>query len=260
MKKISLLLLILLSIMLLTACVSADISYKLSDDHTVGLDYRIVFTDPSQDVSGYISQIGSFWAAQGMSIYADNDTSALTGEKTITCESKQQAADEFSKLFTSSDSAFRDVTFMYTPDFATDIYSLKASISFVDIIRQSEIQDIPADQIAVLEQHAHEGTYSLSIVLPGNVTATNADKQEGNVCTWNLDYGEETQISLETKQENTANLEKRDELLNRQALDNTLIIAGIGAIGLCLIVIIVSIVVRRIKRKRASEVRVKHFR
>lgn len=260
MKKTCLLLLVLLLTVLLSACVAADLTYTLTDDHTVSLRYRLDFHENDPSLSRYIDQIGSFWADQDMTVAADKDETLLTGEKSVTCESAHQAAEVFSSVFSSKNNLFDDVTFDYTPSFASDSYHLTASIALTDIIRQNIAQDIPADQLAALGKSAEDGTYALSIALPGDVLSTNANEQKGNVCTWKLRYGEVTHISLKTQRENTANLEKHEELQNRKALDGKLITAGIAVAGLSVFVIIVSIIVRRIQHKRASEVRIKHFR
>lgn len=260
MKKLSLVFILSLLLIVLSACVSADLSYTLSGDNTMTIHYRLAFDEPDQDVSPYLSEIGSFWADEGMAIYADDETNTLTGEKILSFDSKREAADAFADAFTSQESLFSNVSFTYTPSFSLDTYSLSGNVSLADIIRQSESQVMPADQVTALESSAKQGTYTISITLPGEVTATNADSRDKNTCTWNLYYGETKTLSLDTQKENTANIQKYSELESRAARNATLfVICGIAA-GLCIVIIIISAIVHKLRRKRASEVRVKHFR
>ncbi len=260
MKKFCLIFILALMVIVLSACASVDLAYTLSHDNTMTIDYRLAFEEPQQDVSPVLSEIGSYWADQGMAIYADNEKKTLTGEKAQSFDSAKEAADAFAGVFTSQEAMFSNVTFAYSPSFSLDTYSLSANISLADIIRQSESQVLPADQVTALESSAKQGTYTISITLPGEVTATNADSKDGSTCTWNLNYGETRTLTLETQKENAVSIQKYNELESTIESNNTLIfICGIAA-GLCIVIIIGSIIVRKIKRKRASEVRIKHFR
>ncbi len=260
MKKTCLILIFTLLFFILSACAFADLSYTLSEDNTMAINYRLAFENPNQDVSSYLSHIGAFWAQQGMAIYADNETATLTGEKTQSFESAKEAAVAFADVFTSQSTIFSDVSFLYTPTFSMDTYNLSANVSLIDVIRQDESQIMPADQVAALENSAGQGTYTVSITLPGEVTATNADSRDGRTCTWQLNYGENKTLTLETQKENTANIQKFNDLestANRNA--TLLVICGIIALG-CIVIIASSVIIRRIKRTRASKVRIKHFR
>jgi hypothetical protein len=165
------------------------------------------------------------------------------------CISRQDAADEFAALMTDSDSLFYDVSFNYEPDLREDHYQLEASISLEDIIRQSEAQNVPPNEIARFLDEVNSGTYQLSLSLPGEVESTNADETNDNVCTWYLQYGEVTKLSLETlliNEENIAKYEGLEDDLNR---DQTLIIVC-GAAGTVLIIAIIIMLI--IRRRRAS--------
>jgi len=260
MKKTCLVFIFVLLLFILSACASVDLSYTLSDDNSINIDYRLAFEESDQDVSSYLSHIGAYWAEQGMAIYADSEAATLTGEKKQRFDFAKDAANAFGDIFTSKDNIFNAVTFSYTPSFSMDTYSLSANVSLVDIIRQDESQAMSADQVAVLENMAKQGTYTVSITLPGEVTATNADSRDGSKCTWRLNYGEKRALTLETQKENIANIQRYNDLegtANRN--DKLIVFCGITA-GLCIVIIISSIIVRKIKRKRASKVRIKHFR
>ncbi len=260
MKRVCLFLIMVILLFVLSGCISADLSYTLADDHTMSIDYRLSFENPNQDVSLYLSEIGSYWADQGMSVYADNETSSLTGERTQAFDSAKAAADAFAGVFTSQDTIFSDATFSFNPSFSADTYSLTAKVSLIDIIRQSEVQGIPADQIAALDNSAKQGAYTISVTLPGNVTETNADQRDGNTCIWNLTYGETKALILKSQVENTARVQRYHTLENMVQHNGALIFISFAAAGLCIVIIIVSVLIRRIKRKRASEIRIKHFR
>lgn len=260
MKKMSLIFVSALLLFVLSACATVDLSYTLSGDNKMAIFYRLAFDEPQQDVSSFLSEIGSYWADEGMAIYADDETNTLTGEKAQNFDSAKEAADAFADALTSPNSIFNNVSFTYIPSFSLDTYSLSANVSLTDVIRQSESQVMPADQVTALEDSAKQGAYTISVTLPGDVTATNADSRDGDTCTWNINYGETKTLTLETQKENTASIQKFSELESRVARNATLfVICGIAA-GLCILIIIASVIVRKTKRKRSSEVRVKHFR
>jgi hypothetical protein len=260
MKKTSLIFIFTLLLTILSACASADLSYTLSDDNKVNIHYQLAFEEPELDMSAYLDDIGSYWADQGMSIYADKEANTLTGEKSQTFDSAKEAADAFSSIFALQDSIFSNVDFSYTPSFSLDTYSLSADVSLADIIRQSESQSMPADQITALENSAKQGEYTISVTLPGDVIETNADSREGSACTWNLNYGETRTLTLETQKKNTENIQRYNDLESMAKRNSALLIICAVIAGLCILTIVVSVIVRRIKRKRASEVRIKHFR
>jgi|GEM_PF-1621540 len=260
MKKTCLVFIFALLLFVLSACASVDLSYTLTDDNTMNIRYRLAFEEPNQDVSSYLSHIGAYWAEKGLAIYADNETAILTGEKTQHFESANSAANAIGGIITSQDSIFSDVSFSYIPSFSMDTYSLSANVSLVDIIRQNESQVMPADQVSALENSAKQGAYTVSITLPGEVTETNADSRDGSTCIWHLNYGEKRTLKLETQKENAANIQRYNELERTAKRNDALIlICGIAA-GLCIVIIMSSVVVRKIKHKRASKVRIKHFR
>lgn len=248
MKKLCLIILIL-SALLLAACADAQVSYQLDESNEIRIDYAISIPSDDNEALRYIDAIEEYWNEMSF----DTDTSrednkrTLTGKKSIASLSKQDAADTFAALLTDDNALFYDVTFDYVPDLREDHYSLEASVSLEDIIRQSEVQNVPPNEIRALEENASSGTYALSIGLPGDIETTNADEIDDQVCTWHLQYGEATQISLETIHVNQENIAKYEGLEDDLAKDKTWMSVCIAAGAALVLAIILMLIVRRVK-------------
>ena len=153
---------------------------------------------------------------------------------------------------------FRTQSWSITPSYEYDHYNLTASVSLQDIIRQSDVQNIPEGEIETLEESAGDGTYTLCIALPGEIVSTNAESQEDGVCKWTLAYGEVTQISLETNKANSENMEQYAALQEQQRRDNQLLLICGGSIIVILAALIIVTIVRK-RKDRPLKVRVKKF-
>ncbi len=247
MKKTCLLALVLL-FLLFSACADATVRYQLDATNTIDIEYALHISADDRDTDDYIDAINGYWSDMDFEtdVTKADGHSDLVGDKEIQCISKQDAADAFAKLLTDDDSLFYDVTFNYEPDLMEDHYKMAASISLQDIIRQSEAQNLPPTEIENLIDDVNSGTYQLSLSLPGDIESTNADETKENICTWNLQYDEITQISLETILINEENIAKYEGLEDDLVRDQTLIIiCGIAGILLVIAIIIMLIVRHR---------------
>ncbi len=260
MKKLIFTVMLFFTIVVSSACADAQLQYTLSDDHVTTVRYALAFEQTDQDVAPYLNEIGSYWAKQDMSIYVDKDEKTVTGEKTVKSNSAKEAAAAFSSVFTSEGSLFSNVSFAYTPSLAADDYSLTAEIDLNDVIRQQEAQGIPADQVLKIEDEANNGDYKISVSLPGDVVDTNADARDGNVCTWALKFGELNKLSIHTQKQNTEAVQNYNKLNSIISNNTMLLIIVTSAAGFCVLMIVLSFIIRKAKQKRASEIRVKHFR
>lgn len=260
MKKISLGLLLILIVLAVSACAKAQIVYTLSDENATAVRYALAFEDADQDVAPYLTEIGSYWAQEDMAIYVDKEQSTVTGEKTAEYATVREAAQGFATLLTSGDSPLSHVTFSYTPSLEKDDYSLTADVSLQDVMRQNEAQSIPPEQVAELEEAARQGVYLISVAMPGDAVETNADSDDGGLYTWRLEYGKTTKIMLHTQKENKQAVQSYNKLVGIMDDNNMLIMLCAIAAGFCVLMIVLSTVVRRMLSKRRSEIRVKPFR
>lgn len=260
MKRLCFLLFIPL-LLVLTSCTNVDVAYRLLDDHTVSLDYSLEIPADDENLKGYINTISDYWESMEFAVETDilDDAYRLSGEKSISSDTKELAAEEFSSLLTQEDSLFYDVDFSYQPSFEADEYSLSASISLENIIRQQEIQNIPAEEITILRNNAQNGEYKLSFSLPGEIISTNANEQDGQVCTWNLNFDEVTHISMQTKKTNDENIEYYAKL--KDDYDNDVMLFTIfGVVGVALfLALILALIIRLIHKKRSSKFRKQQF-
>ncbi len=197
MKKWAALLLLPL-LLTLSACASTAVSYQISDDNRVDVGYSMTITPDGEDVTKYTDKITNYWESLGFTVETAEaeDTITLTGVKSTQCGSMQEAVDALAAMLTGEDSLLYNVEFNYEPAYLQDDFSLKASISLKDLLRHNEDSGLPAAEAEKLLNEAAKCEYTLSIALPGEVESTNADSQDGGVCTWNLKYGEERQIEL----------------------------------------------------------------
>jgi hypothetical protein len=258
MRKMLLLIPVLL--LLLSACAVAQVSYRLSDDFSVTVDYSVELQPGNTDAVQYTNAITQYWIEMGFATTFDEEGGVfkLTGTKQNSYDSPAAAAEAFSALLTSDNSLLQDARFIYTPSFEYDQYSLTASVALTDIIRQSDVQNIPEGEIESLEESAGQGTYALRIALPGDIVSTNAESREDGVCTWTLTYGGVTQISIETSKANTENLERYEALQGQQKRDEQLLMICTGAILVILVALVIVTIVRK-RKDRPLKVRVKKY-
>ncbi len=251
-------LLIILPILLMSACGVAKISYRLTSDHMINTDYVIELESDNTDGAQYTNAIMQYWNDMGFTpaLTQTDGKMSITGKKSESYDSSAAAADAFSALLTDESSLFENVSFSYEPTYEYDNYSLKATVSLKDIIRQNEPQSIPEGDIDQLNSDAADGTYTLSLTLPGEVVSTNADDTKDGVCTWNLAYGDVTEISLETSKLNQENIDEYAALTAQQHRDNMLLLAG-GAVAIILIVALIIANILRNRKDRPLKVHVK---
>ncbi len=258
MKRI--LLLMVMTVLLLSACADANVSYRLGDDNSVSIDYLVELEQDSTDAALYASAITQYWTNKDFNTTSDEKEGLLTisGSKSTASGSPEEAAQAFSSMLSGEDSLLQYVSFVYTPSFEYDKYSLSTSVSLKDIIRQNQVQNIPDGEIKALEGDATDGNYTLSISLPGDVVSTNADSNEGGVCSWKLAYGEVTQITLETSKFNQENKDYYAQLTEQQRKDEQLLLLCGGAAAVLLAALVI-VAIMRSRKKRPLKVHVKKF-
>lgn len=252
--------LFIIPILFLSACAVAQVTYRLGDDFSVNTDYMIELKPGDADALQYTNAITQYWSDMGFSAkFQESDGSfTLTGTKSDTYDSPEAAAQAFLALVTAEQSLFQNAKFTYAPSYEADQYSLTATVSLKDIIRQSEVQNIPDGEIDALESDAMDGSYKLRIALPGEVVSTNAESQSDGFCVWNLTYGEVTEITIETRKPNQENTEYYSALQEQQRRDERLLLICAGVIVAIIIALVVVTVIRQ-RKNRPLKVRVKKF-
>lgn len=258
MKKAVAVLMVIVSV-LFTACAAASISFRLDENNAAGVSYMVDLNE-EENTENYINQLKEYWDEQGFETSVDRAGLTVYGEKYVQYDTPVQAAEGFAQIVTSDNVLLYDVNFEYTPSFEYDRYSFFARISLKDVIRQSQAQDIPSDVVSSVRENAAKGIFTVSVKLPGEVESSNAHSTDENTCTWVLEYGEETKLSVITEKTNTDNLAYRTDLESRIERDRTLLIICIAAVAAFLLAAAVAVIVRRIRIKRASVVRAKRFR
>ncbi len=240
-------------VLLLSACVNTSVTYKLTENNTVGVDYRMDFTPGDEDISSYTKKLTGYWESMGFTAKTTeaDGVSSLQGTKTVECGDMNEAVKALAEIFTDDDSLLYDVEFLYEPSYFQDDFSLKASVSLEDILRQSESGALPPAAAQSLLDEAAKCQYTLSIALPGKVVSTNADSQDNGLCIWNLKYGETTPIELSTSHVFSDNVEYYGTLQNALSRDNLLMIILGAVAGLALIGVILVLVIRA-RKKRAA--------
>ncbi len=242
-------------ILFLTSCTNVHVSYQLSNDNIASLDYSLEIEPNEESIKGYMNTINDYWQSMDFATTLDieNDAYILSGKKTLSSDTKELAAEKFSALLTEDGSLFYDVNFEYLPSYEMDEYSLAANVSLENIIRQNQIQNIPEDETKKLQNGAKSGEYKVSISLPGEVMSSNSDEQNGQICTWYLEFDEARNIQMKTKKSNEENIEYfarlKDNFENESMLFNILGIVGVALI----LVIILALIVRHTHKKKLSK-------
>lgn len=242
--------LLVLPVLMLSACAKVAVSYTLSGDNCVSAEYSMDIRPGNEDISAYTSDIAAYWENFGFSaqVTKASDTTTLSGTKTVECGDMQEAVEELGRWLTKKSSAFSDVEFTYTPSYLHEDFSLKANVSLKDLLRQDESGDIPAAAAQSLLDKAAQSEYKLSISLPGEVVSTNADSQDKGVCTWNLAYGEVTEIDLSATNAFSENARHYEALQATQSRGMLLAVI-LGAAGFAVLVAVIGILIVRSRRK-----------
>ena len=102
----------------------------------------------------------------------------------------------------------------------------------------------------LLTEYANESEFSISITLPGEAVNTNADSVENSddvtTNTWNLKYGDQKDIALNSIIVNKENVEYHENLTaSTTRLKLILILCGAGAVFVLIVFLIVFFVLRR---------------
>lgn len=252
MKKTTIIIFSLITIILLTACVDAEVSYNLDDNFGMDTNMKVVIKHNDLQSRNYADDILEYWRELGFDASSEEMSDKITLNAQIHQNYKDMAiaAGEFAKSLTSSSSIFSDAHFKYIPSFEYDEFKLSASVDLQDVIRQNQLQDIPQNDIDELLAQAKEGSYKLVLSLPGQVTYTNADEQYGNICTWNLEYGKKSDIILENKLINSAAIDEYNELKQKKSSNSMLFRTTVAAAGFILMLIIVFAVIRAVRNRR----------
>lgn len=250
MKKIILVLCVLL-VLVCAACADADVHYGLSEESVVTREYAVQIGSIELEARAYADSIKDYWRSKGMDANVEllDNSLLIVGDSANASQTLESAVMGFYELITADDSILRDVIFEYTPGFEHDDFSLHASITIDDVIRQNEIQDIPEQDKVELMSSAQNGAYTFSVSLPGNVVSTNADVTLGQKHTWNLEYGGTTLIELQTTLVNTENILYYEQLQQTQRQSDMFVKIAITAAGALALAIILFFVIRRIKMR-----------
>ncbi len=251
MKK-TLFIILLSVILLLCACADVSVSYSLGDSDETDIEYTLDIKSIELDARNFADSVSDYWNSLGFDtdISIESESVTVSGHKAVLYDDRQAAADSFSKALCGQESVFTSVDFSYSPSFEEDLYSFNAVASLEDIIRQSELQDIPQSELEALFTMANQGEYTLSVSLPGEITETNADLVDGGVCTWKLDYGSQKQVSLSTRLDNTANLDEYADVTEKLSSAGMLFRLMIASASLIVFVVIVLLIVRGVKKSR----------
>jgi hypothetical protein len=250
MRKIILVLCVLL-VLVCAACADADVHYGLSETNVVTREYSVQLSSIELEARTYADSIKDFWSSKGMDADVEllDNSLLIIGDSATLSETRQSAVKGFSDLLTADDSLLRDVIFEYTPSFEHDDFSLHASITIDDVIRQNEIRDIPEQDLDELLISAQNGTYTFSVSLPGKVVSTNADVTLGQKYTWNLEYGSTTLIDLQTQIVNTENILYYEKLQQAQRQSDMFVKIAIASAVALALALILFFVIRRAKMR-----------
>ena len=240
-------------VLICASCADAQVYYGLSDNNAVSQRYTVYIDNMELPARTYADSIKSFWESKGIDtqIELQDEGVLIVGKSAVIYEDRAIATERLSQLLTADDSLLTNVVFEYTPSYESDTFYLSASITIDDVIRQNEIQDIPDQDLDELLMSAQNGTYTFSVSLPGEIESTNADEIDGQKCTWNLVYGDTTQINLRAIIVNTENILAYEQLQKTQSQSDMFVRIGIAAAGAFALALVLIFIIRRVRNRRA---------
>ncbi|MBT3320030.1 MAG: hypothetical protein HN948_04080 [Clostridia bacterium] len=257
MKKLLILIALLLVAAFLVGCTKVSMEYKLDLNNTLEVNYTLEIDktiEEFEDASYYDlkNAITAQLELQGLQVEVNENATLLVISGTLEKQhdTRKEAYESLDAILKSEYSPFVSAGFEYSSSFFEDEYNFDAKIMLVDLIRRSDPVVIPTDMQEVLTMYANESELSLTISLPGETVDTNADSQEysDNVTTttWNLKYGDEKDISLNSIIVNQENVEYHENLTSStNKIWRILLYCGGGAALALVVFLIIFFVLRR---------------
>ena len=230
---------------------SLDLDNTLEVNYTLEIDKTI---EEFEDASYFDlkTAITDQLELQGLEVAVNENTNLLVISGTLEKQhdTRQEAYESLDAIFKSEYSPFVNTGFEYASSFFEDEYNFDEKIMLVDLIRRSDPLVIPTDMQEVLIKYANESEFSLTISLPGEAVVTNADSQEYSdsitTTTWNLKYGDERDIILNSIIANQENIEYHENLTNStNQIWRILLYCGGGAVLVLIVFLIIFFVLRR---------------
>ena len=266
MKKTLILLALLIIAALFAGCATVSMEYAIDNDDNLKIAYSVSInkTDTDFEELNYYynlkKAIKEQWEKQGLTVEIDDNDEELliTGVLEQAYDSRQEAFEGLDTILKSEYSPFTSAGFEYSSSYFEDEYNLMAKISLKDLIRRSDAQVIPSDMQDTLMKYANESQFFLTISLPGEAVETNASSQEYDnditTNTWELKYGDEKDILLNSVLVNEENVEYHKSLTDstNQALLITIICGGTAVLLLAVFLIIFFIKRSRSKAKNQN--------
>lgn len=257
MKKLLLLIALLLAAAIFVGCTKVSMEYSLNLDNTLEVNYTLEIdktVEEFEDASYYDlkNAITAQLELQGLEVAVNENTSLLVISGTLEKQhdTRQEAYESLAAILKSEYSPFVKTGFEYSSSFFEDEYNFEAKIMLVDIIRRSEPQVIPTDMQEVLTKYANESEFSISISLPGEAVDTNADSVESRndvtTNTWDLKYGDEKELVLNSIIINQDNVEYHENLTkSTNQIWRIVLYCGGGAVLVLIVFLIIFFVLRR---------------
>lgn len=249
-KKLFVLLALLLCAILFVGCATVSLEYKIDNDNTLLVNYTVTI-DKTKEESVQINYfniknaIEKQWKLQGLEVTIDESDEAIifNGVLTEQHSTRKKAFERLDEIFKSDYSPFVNVGFEYASSYFEDEYKLSAELSLVDLIRRSDTQVVPNDMQQLLTKYANESEYYISISLPGEAVDTNADSKESRndvtTNTWNLKYGDEKEITLNSIIVNQENVEYHENLTATNNRLRLILLLCAGGAALVLVVFLI---------------------
>ena len=107
--------LMLIPVLLLSACAVAQVSYRLGDDFSVAVDYSVELHPGDTDAVQYTNAITQYWNEMGFTTTFDEEGGVftMTGSKQDAYDSPAAAVEAFSELLKDENSLFQDAKLVY---------------------------------------------------------------------------------------------------------------------------------------------------
>lgn len=194
----------------LTGCADLSVRYELNQNNQVSCEYHLLVdlnkmeqqdTLSVDSISGYIE---SYWENQGMEVHSESEDGVLSfyGRKVFTASSPEEAFSTLKSWLTDTKtSPFSTLTFDMTTSPYEREYHLDGTVDISNLFSYDEGTSLPKDILIKLSDFTYESSYTMDIVLPGEVLSTNGGEDAPTHFT--ISPSEQNHITLSTRWEDT---------------------------------------------------------
>lgn len=198
------------TVCMLAGCADLSVRYEIDQNNQVSCEYHLLVDLNQMDgqdtlsVDSLSSYITSYWENQGMEVHSESEDGILSfyGRKIFTASSPEEAFSTLKSWLTDQKtSPFSSLTFDMSTSAYSREYHLDGTVDISNLFLFGEDTNLPKDILIKLSDFTYESSYTLDIVLPGEISSTSS--AEKSPTHFSISPSEENHIALSTQWEDT---------------------------------------------------------